>query len=151
MTLCYYLASYHGGKITMYKKIHTFRVKPKQELFSAIMQYCRENNITSGIVIGIIGSVEKARLNFIAQLPGKYIGADYTGPLEIVCAQGSIAVKDNEVIIHIHVQLSGHDVCSGGHLAEAIIFSTAEVIIGELNYPLHRQYDSYTGLNELSR
>jgi predicted DNA-binding protein with PD1-like motif len=134
----------------MFKKIHTFRVKPKQELFSAITLYCRENSITSGIVLGIIGSVEKARLNFIAQLPGKYEGVDYAGPMEIVCAQGSIAMKDNEVIAHVHVQLSGCGICSGGHLAEAIIFSTAEVIIGELDYQIHRQYDSYTGLNELS-
>jgi predicted DNA-binding protein with PD1-like motif len=134
----------------MYKKVHAFRVKPKQELFSSIVQYCGDNNITSGIIIGIIGSVEKARLNFIVQLPGKYEGVDYTGPLEIVCAQGSVARKDNEVLVHVHVQLSGRDICSGGHLVEAIIYSSAEVIIGELDYQLYRQYDSYTGLNELS-
>jgi predicted DNA-binding protein with PD1-like motif len=85
----------------MFKQIHTFRVNPKQELFGAIMQYCRENNITSGIVLGIIGSIENARLNFIAQLPGKYEGLDYTGPLEIVCAQGSIALKGAALYAYI--------------------------------------------------
>ena len=133
----------------VFKKIHVFRVKPKQELFAEITSYCQEHQLTSGIVQGIIGSVETARLNFLMELPGKYQSIDYDGPLEIVCAQGSVALKDKTPIVHIHVQLSTQEMCIGGHLAQATVFSTAEVIIGELDYQLHRQLDDYTGLNEL--
>ncbi len=73
----------------MFKKIHIFRIKPGQELASEITRYCRQNGISSGVVIGIIGSVESARLNFLRELPGKYETEEYKGPLEIVCAQGS--------------------------------------------------------------
>lgn len=133
----------------MFKKVHVFRVKPGQELLSTVAHYCREHAISSGVIVGIIGSVERARLNFLTGLPGKYEGVDYPGPLEIVCAQGSVALKDDSPIIHIHIQLSGQDICRGGHLAEATVFSTAEVVIGELDYQLRRHLDSYTGLNEL--
>jgi predicted DNA-binding protein with PD1-like motif len=133
----------------LFKKINVFRVKPGQELLEGIASYCHEQEISSGVVIGIIGSVEIARLNFLKALPGKYDSVDYHGPLEIVCAQGSIALKDNMPIIHIHIQLSGQDICSGGHLVQATVFSTAEVTIGELDYQLQRQTDNYTGLNEL--
>jgi len=133
----------------LFKKIHVFRVKPGQELLDSISRYCQENRVSSGTIIGIIGSVENAKLNFLKALPGKYDSVDYSGPLEIVCAQGSVAVKDDTLIIHIHIQLSGQDICSGGHLAKATIFSTAEVTLGELDYQLRRQTDSYTGLNEL--
>ena len=133
----------------MFKKIHTLRVMPRQELTAEISNYCRQNGISSGIILGIIGSVERAKLNFLMKLPGKYDSVDYQGPLEIVCAQGSVALKNDNTIIHIHAQLSSKDVCRGGHLAEAIVFSTAEVIIGELDYQLWRQTDNYTGLNEL--
>lgn len=129
--------------------MHVFRVKPGQELLSNIAQYCRQHSISSGVVIGIIGSLEKARLNFLTELPGKYESRDYSGPLEIVCAQGSVALKGDNQVIHIHIQLSGRDVCRGGHLAEATVFSTAEVAIAELDHQLLRQFDSYTGLNEL--
>jgi len=133
----------------LFKKVHVFRVKPGQELLSGIVHYCREHDILSGVIIGIIGSVERARLNFLMELPGRYESADYPGPLEIVCAQDSVALKDASPIVHIHIQLSGQDICRGGHLAEATVFSTAEVAIAELDYQLKRRFDSYTGLNEL--
>ena len=133
----------------MFKKIHVFRVKPEQELLTEITSYCLEHHITSGIVLGIIGSVKNARLNFLVELPGKYQSVDYNGPLEIVCAQGSVALKDETPIIHIHIQLASQNICVGGHLAQAIVLSTAEVVIGELDHQLRRQIDDYTGLNEL--
>ena len=133
----------------MFKKIHIFRIKPRQELASEITRYCRQNSISSAVVIGIIGSAESARLNFLKELPGKYETEEYQGPLEIVCAQGSVALKDAELIVHVHIQLSDSDRCRGGHLVEAKVFSTAEVTIGELDYQLYRYADDYTGLNEL--
>lgn len=133
----------------MFKKVHVFRVKPGQELLGSIAHYCREHALTSGVIISIIGSVEKARLNFLIRLPGEYESVDYPGPLEIVCAQGSVAQQSDRPIIHIHIQLSRQDICRGGHLAEATVFSTAEVVIGELDQQLRRRSDSYTGLNEL--
>lgn len=133
----------------MFKRVHAFRVKPNQELVSEITDYCVRYGITSGVVIGIIGSVESARLNFLKALPGKYESVEYKGPMEIVCAQGSVALKGSNLITHVHVQLSSPDECRGGHLAEATVFSTAEVVIGELDYQLVRYADGYTGLNEL--
>ena len=133
----------------MFKKVHVFRIKPKEELAAEITGYCRKNNISSGVVIGIIGSVSSASLNFLKELPGKYQTKEYGGPLEIVAAQGSVALKDAELIAHIHIQLADTAGCHGGHLVAAEVFSTAEVVIGELDYQLHRYADSRTGLNEL--
>jgi len=133
----------------LFKKVHVFRIKPKQELAGEIVSYCRQNGVSSGVVIGIIGSLESAKLSFLRELPGKYETKEYEGPLEIVCAQGSVALKDAELLIHVHTQLSSIDGCQGGHLTEAKVFSTAEVMIGELDYQLHRYTDQYTGLNEL--
>jgi uncharacterized protein len=133
----------------MFKKIHVFRVMPEQELLSAITAYCQKNNITSGVIIGIIGSVTEVKLNFLLKLPGDYKTIEYTGPLEIVCAQGTVAKKDGNLILHIHLQLSSQEMSRGGHVAEAMIFSTAEVTIGEIDFQLNRALDRYTGLNEL--
>ncbi len=133
----------------MFKRVHVFRVKPDEELAGTIAEYCCQNGIISGIVIGLIGSARSAKLNYLKELPGKYETESYQGPMEIVCAQGSVALKDNDLIVHIHIQLSTQQTCYGGHLVEAVVFSTAEIVIGELDFQLHRYSDDYTGLNEL--
>ena len=133
----------------MFKKIHVFRVMPGQELLTGITTYCRQNNVTSGVIIGIIGSVTKIKLNYLLKLPGDYKTIEYTGPLEIVCAQGTVALKEGNLMLHIHMQLSSPEISHGGHVVDAMIFSTAEVTIGELDYHLNRTLDQYTGLNEL--
>jgi predicted DNA-binding protein with PD1-like motif len=133
----------------VFKKTHIFRVKPGQELLTEILKYCRQNDVTSGIIIGIVGSAKNARINYLKELPGKYVSENYEGPLEIVAAQGSIALQGSEIIIHIHILLTSQTACFGGHLAEARIFSSAEVTIGELDTQLNRYADTYTGLNEL--
>ena len=63
----------------MFKKIHVFRVMPHQELCgdNCLLQ---KHNITSGVIFGIIGSVTKARLNFLLKIPRDFkrwsIGSD---------------------------------------------------------------------------
>lgn len=133
----------------MFSKVHVFRVRPDSDLSAAIADYCRENGIVSAVVIGIIGSLKSVRLNYLIELPGKFVSETYPGPLEIVGAQGSVALKEQETVIHIHIHVASQDTCCGGHLAEATVFSTAEVMIGELDHQLHRYADEYTGLNEL--
>lgn len=134
----------------MFKRVHVFRVRPGQELASQIHAFCQRQALSSGVVLGVVGSVTQARLNYLVELPGGFVSEDFEGPLEIVAAQGSVATREGETIVHIHMQLSGREMSRGGHLAQATVFSTAEVVIGELDYALERQADAYTGLNELA-
>ena len=133
----------------MTDKIHVFRIKPEQELLAGIGRYCSERSITSELIVGIIGSAKRSRLNFLTKLPGGYKSIEYPGPMEIFGAQGSISLKDDNLIVHTHIHLSRQDFSIGGHLTEAEVFSTAQVAIRELDYQLIRRFDSYTGLNEI--
>ena len=134
----------------MFRRIHVLRVMPKQDLLHTIQKFCEEKNITSGVIIGIIGSLERASLNFLKTLPSNYINKQFEGPLEIVSGQGSVATHDGKTILHVHLTVSNEKGANAGHLAEgSIVFSTAEVIIGELEEQLIREKDEYTGLLEL--
>lgn len=126
-----------------------FRVKPDKELVQSITQYCKSKKITSGVIISIIGSLKSAQLGFLKELPGKYITKELQGPLEIVSAQGTIATFKNELALHIHILVSDENHAVGGHLNEARIFSTAEVVIAQLERQIIRRFDDYTGLKEL--
>jgi len=130
-------------------QIYVFRVKPNKELVYSISQYCKSNRITSGVVISIIGSLQSVKLGFLKELPGKYITKDFQGPLEIVSAQGTVATYQNEFALHIHILVSDENHATGGHLNEAKVFSTAEVVIAQLDQQIPRRFDDYTGLKEL--
>ena len=130
-------------------QIYVFRVKPDEELIYSISQYCKSNRITSGVVISITGSLQSVKLGFLKELPGKYITKDFQGPLEIVSAQGTVATYQNEFTLHIHILVSDENHATGGHLNEAKVFSTAEVVIAQLDQQIPRRFDDYTGLKEL--
>jgi len=130
-------------------KTHIFRIKPDQELLGSIQAFCKKNGISSGIITGIIGSLNSTKLGFLKGLPGKYISKELKGPLEIVAAQGSIALCEGKLVLHIHMLVSDENRAIGGHLIEARVFSTAEVVIQELDRQIERKLDNYTGLKEL--
>ena len=107
-------------------------------------------HITSAVVTGIIGPLRSVKLGFLKKLPGKHKTEDLQGPLEIVCAQGTIATYQNEFALHIHILLSDENHAIGGHLNEAHVFSTAEVVLAQLDQQITRRFDDYTGLKELN-
>src|SRR3990167_11494055 len=133
----------------MFTKIHIFRLKPDQKLFEVILDFCQKKRIISGVIISLLGSLKNVELGFLKKLPGKYITRKIKGPLEIVFGTGTIAQMDEKTLLHIHLEISDERKAIGGHLVEGTIFSTAEVIIGELGEQLNRQKDNFTGLNEL--
>jgi predicted DNA-binding protein with PD1-like motif len=132
-------------------RTYIFRVKPKEELLATIKSYCMSHNIRSAVITHIIGSFSSVNLGYLKTLPGKYITKDFRGPLEIVCCQGTIATMADtgELILHIHGMASDESKAIGGHINEAIVFSTAEVCIEEADYLIKRKQDSYTGLREI--
>jgi len=139
-------------------EVYILRVKPEEELAGSITEYCKSKQISSAIVTGIIGSaivtgiigsLASVRLGFLQALPGKYIAKDFPGPLEIVAAQGTVAMCDDELVLHVHILVSDENRAVGGHLIEAAVFSTAEVVIEQLDEQITRKFDDYTGLKEL--
>ena len=130
-------------------EVYILRVKPEEELAGSITEYCKSKQISSAIVTGIIGSLASAKLGFLQALPGKYVAKDFPGPLEIVAAQGTVAMCDDELVLHIHILVSDENRAVGGHLIEAAVFSTAEVVIEQLDEQITRKFDDYTGLKEL--
>ncbi len=138
----------------MFKKIYVLRVKPGQELINEISAYCQQNNISSGIIIGIIGAVKNASMGIPFEAAhDKYerTQKNYNQLLSIVSGQGTIALMNGDLVLHIHVTLSGDAVSTGGHLFKATIWSTAEVTIGELDYQLRRRLNPQFGFSELQQ
>ena len=137
----------------MFKSVNLLRLNHGQEILSELAQYCQKKGITSAIILGIIGSIEKVKFG-TAPKDGKW-GWDfdeYEGHLSILSGQGSLSVHESEMIFHIHMCLidpTKPGELIGGHLEEGIVWATVEIYIGELSYQLERIIDPETGLSAL--
>ena len=78
----------------------------------------------------------------------KYVKNEFKGCFEIVSLTGTVNTKGGKYYSHLHISAgdeSGR--VFGGHLNEAHISATAEVVIRIINGEVDRFYDDATGLN----
>ena len=78
----------------------------------------------------------------------RYVKNEFKGYFEIVSLTGTVNTKGGKHYSHLHISAgdeSGR--VFGGHLNEAHISATAEVVIRMINGEVDRFYDDTTGLN----
>ena len=118
------------------------RLKPHEDLKKGIINISLQNEVKSGIIICMVGSLNSATLRMA---DGNY--KTFKGPFEIVSAEGTVSADG----IHVHLSISneeGH--VFGGHLSEGcIINTTAEIGILKSDKTLRRVFDPETGYKEL--
>ncbi len=124
--------------------MHAFRLKPGQDLKMSIDSFVQTKNIQAGWIATCVGSLADYNIRFANQEKGYHD----KGHFEIVSMAGTLSVNGS----HIHVSLSdstGKTV--GGHLLEGCkIYTTAEIVIGELkDIVFARAKDGSTPWNEL--
>jgi predicted DNA-binding protein with PD1-like motif len=67
--------------------------------------------------------------------------------VEVLTLTGNVALDQDGIKIHAHVVVGLRDGSTrGGHLKEANVFPTLEVVIEETPSYLRRRYDAETGL-----
>lgn len=125
-------------------KIHAFRLKPGQDLKKEITAYVQQHKIEAGWVNACVGSVTQYHLRFANQPTG----TKGNGHFEIVSLSGTVSINGS----HLHMSLSDGDGNTiGGHLLdENLVFTTAEIVIGEAKHLVFtREKDGTTDWPEL--
>jgi uncharacterized protein len=106
-------------------KIHAFRLKPGQDLKKEIETYVQQHKIEAGWIMTCVGSVTQYHLRFANQSESNKA----SGHFEIVSLTGTVSINGH----HLHMSVSdstGRTI--GGHLLDGnIIYTTAEIVIGE--------------------
>ena len=75
-------------------------------------------------------------------------GHTWEGDLEIVSIGGNINTMNGETYTHFHISVadeSGN--VYGGHLTEAVISGTGELVLTEIEGTVDRKFDEEIGLN----
>ncbi|MFH1228005.1 MAG: PPC domain-containing DNA-binding protein [Planctomycetota bacterium] len=133
-----------------YKKIDDkwFIILAKDDnVIEKLTELCNKENIKAGFfnAIGAINAVEMAHFD---PLEKKYSYKKMSGPLEIVSLAGNITCKDKEVFVHSHISISAKNMLVyGGHLKEATVSATCEIVLFDFKTSVVRKTDKDTGLN----
>ena len=115
-------------------KYYALRLKPGQDLIKLIKEYLIQENIEAGCILSCAGSLKPATL----RLSDHTTGTVYSEALEIVSLSGTLSIHGH----HLHMAISdGNGHVFGGHvLPGCTVYTTAEIIIGELdNYVFRRE------------
>lgn len=105
------------------KEIFMGKGDENADLLNQLNQFCKENNIRSGMVsaIGAIKNLEVIAFN-------KTIS--YEGPLEIIACNGNVSIKNGEPHCHLHIAASDKSgKCFGGCLLQGTKIFVLEFVI----------------------
>ena len=125
-------------------KVHVIRLKQGQDLEKSIQKFAKDNNILAAAVITAVGSLEEIQIR-PADDKDLIVRKE---KFEIVSLVGTISTNGEH--LHISVADSGGAVC-GGHLRKGnVVYTTAEIVIAELDgHAFERIFDETTGYKEL--
>jgi uncharacterized protein len=105
-------------------EIHTFRLRPGQDLLDEITAYVSQQRIQAGCILSGVGSLTHT----VLRLANQDSYAQFEGHFEIVAITGTTAVSGS----HLHIAISDENgKTTGGHLVSGCkVYTTAEIILG---------------------
>ena len=125
---------------------YAFRLHPGQDLYKEIEKFVKDNNIKAGFIMTCVGSLQEINIR-LANAKEFLVKKEH---YEITSLVGCISCNNR---IHLHISISDEKGnCFGGHLGDKgnIVFTTAEIIIGELpEMNFTSEKDEISGWNEL--
>ncbi|WP_072725312.1 PPC domain-containing DNA-binding protein [Tepidibacter thalassicus] len=126
---------------------YVLRIDKGEKIVDTLKQFCIDNKITLGTIHGI-GATNKATIGFFNLNTKEYNSTELIGDYEITCIIGNISTKNGEVYLHLHINLSDENYKTfGGHLTEAVVSATCEIIIDVIDGNIEREFNENIGIN----
>jgi predicted DNA-binding protein with PD1-like motif len=116
------------------------------EVVQKLTQFAKQHKLAASHFTAI-GAFENAVLGFFDRQRKDYKKIPINEQVEVLSLIGDIALSENEPKLHAHVVLGKTDgTACGGHLLEARVWPTLEVVLTESPGHLRRKLDHETGL-----
>ena len=116
------------------------KIRPGDRLIGRLTEFAGEADIHNAVIISAVGSVKNVRFRGIkagAKLPitePRMHLHEVEGPLELLGLEGNLLPGEaGEIDCHLHILLgkSSGEVL-GGHLYDAEVFATCEIVLTEM-------------------
>jgi predicted DNA-binding protein with PD1-like motif len=117
-----------------------------QEVMKGLLAFARKQGLVAGHLTGI-GAVSDAVIGYFDPLSKSYLRIHEKDQAEVLSLTGNLALDDNEPFFHVHTALGLRDgSVRGGHLFEATVRPTVELVLTTFPKPVRRKTDPETGL-----
>ena len=126
------------------------RLDKGDELISSLTELCASEGIAVGCVKGI-GGCEKVVTGVFDPEKKDYVREELTGTLEMISLDGNITVVGGKPFVHAHacfayIKPDGSRAVAAGHLLEAVIGLTGELVLTPAEGSIGRRYDEELGI-----
>ncbi len=131
------------------KRPKTFAIvfETGDEVMAGLKTFAREQRLSASQFTAI-GAFSQAVLGFFDLAKRDYRRIPVTEQVEVLSLLGDVTLANGGPKLHAHVVLGKSDgTAHGGHLLEAYVRPTLEVVLVESPKYLHRAHDPATGLS----
>ena len=125
------------------------RIDKGENLVESLNAACNEHKVISASISGI-GATDYFKCGVFNLQTKEYKELEFSGTYEILALCGNITQKDCKTYFHAHITVgdeNGHSF--GGHLIEARISATCEIVLDLIECQIERRLDQVSGLNLL--
>ncbi len=122
------------------------RLESGEKILECLTGFCRRQKISAACFQGI-GTCRRPELGYFRTSRRMYSVRRFRGEYEIAALQGNVSLVEGEAIVHAHVVISGPDfLARAGHLQEAEVLATCEIVLTPLPGRIFRTEDRAAGL-----
>ena len=133
-----------------YKRFHNTiiaRIDKGEEILEQVKEIALKEQIKLASVQAL-GATNKFTVGVFKTDEKKYLANEFEGSFEIVSLTGTINTMNDEFYCHLHMS-AGNDKGEvfGGHLNQAMVSATCEMVITIIEGKVDRYFDEEIGLN----
>lgn len=123
------------------------RIDRGEEIMAAVKELAQKEHITLASVQAL-GAIDRFTVGVFKVEEKRYIANHFEGSFEIVSLTGTIDTKDGEFYSHLHLSAGNEKgEVFGGHLNEATVAATCEMVVTVIDGRVDRHFDDRIGLN----
>ena len=123
------------------------RLEPGEEVLESLVRFADAHRIGFG-ALRAIGTFERVTLGYYDTEDKVYRNHGLEEPVEVLSLSGNICkAEDGQRMVHAHTVVGRSDYSTmGGHVVEATVGPTLEVIVETATATIRRRQDADTGL-----
>jgi predicted DNA-binding protein with PD1-like motif len=116
------------------------------EVMAGLTEFAQQRHLGASRITGI-GGIDNATVGYLHKGDKRHTPIPINQQCEVLSLLGDIALFHNKPVVHIHMVVGLADGSTrGGHLLNARVWPTMEVIVTEYPNTMHKRLDPETGM-----